>query len=131
MKEWAQQSGLLTVQPDAKLIGWDFPFVTPEQQNRFRLRGYVAAYMLPEHFQPDCCGVEIAEQGDEYYAVITIKDPFAAPFERIPNGYQRILHYLKDNGYKQKMVDHVLSCFEHVYQAEGITLMDVYVNVAK
>ncbi len=87
--------------------------------------------MLPEHFQPDCCGVEIAEQGDEYYAVITIKDPFAAPFERIPNGYQRILHYLKDNGYKQKMVDHVLSCFEHVYQAEGITLMDVYVNVAK
>lgn len=39
MDNWAQQSGLLTIQPDAMRIGWDFPYVSTELQNRFGLRG--------------------------------------------------------------------------------------------
>ena len=62
MDNWAQQSGLLKVQPDAMRIGWDFPYVSPELQNRFGLRGYVAAYILPEGFETDCFGVEYANQ---------------------------------------------------------------------
>ena len=30
-----------------KRIDWDFPFVSTEQQSRFGLRGYVAAYIFP------------------------------------------------------------------------------------
>lgn len=129
MENWARKSGLLKVKPDAMLIGWDFPFVSSEQQNRFGLRGYVAAYVLPEGFEPSCPGVEFANQKTADYAVITVYDPFAAAFERIPGAYKRILEYLQANGFREKHAEDILSCFEHVYEKEGITCMDVYIHV--
>ena len=50
MNNWGKESGLFKADPNAKLIGWDFPFVSQEQQTRFGLHGYVAAYILPEGF---------------------------------------------------------------------------------
>lgn len=35
MDAWAKQSGLLTVHPDAKRIGWDFSHVPFELQNLY------------------------------------------------------------------------------------------------
>lgn len=129
MDDWAERSGLLTTNPEAKRIGWDFPFVTNEQQNRFGLRGYMAAYILPDEFNTDCPGVDYANQIDADYAVITVYDPFAAAFERIPNAYKKILEYLQMNGYKEKIDDDILPCFEYVYDKNGTTCMDVYMNV--
>jgi transcriptional regulator with XRE-family HTH domain len=129
MDDWAQQSGLLEIQPDAKKIGWDFPYVSAELQNRFGLRGYVAAYILPDGFEPCGQGVELANQAEADYAVITVYDPFAAAFERIPNAYKKIMEYLQANGLREKPKDDVLSCFEYVYEKNGITCMDVYVHV--
>jgi len=129
LERWAQKSGLLTVCPGAKRIGWDFPFVSPEQQNRFGLRGYAAAYVLPEGFETDQPGVEYARQIEADYAVITIYDPFAAAFDRIPNAYKRIFSYLQANGFKEKPQDHVLGCFEEEYEQDGQTCMDVYIHV--
>lgn len=128
MERWAEQSGLLKADKNAKRIGWDFPYVSLEQQTRFGLRGYVAAYILPEGFEPACPGVEIAEQLEADYAVITIRDPFAAAFERIPNGYKMIMEYLQVNGFKEKPHADILSCFEYVYEKDGITYMDVFVH---
>ena len=128
MDSWAQTSGLLTFRPDARKIGWDFPYVSPEQQNRFGLRGYVSAYILPEGFYTECPGVEYASQEEADYAVITIYDPFAAAFERIPNAYKRILAYLQANGSREKQRDGVLPCFEYVYEQNGMTCMDVYMH---
>ncbi len=54
LEEWAQKSGLLSFDKNAKRIGWDFPYVSSEQKNRFKLRGYAAAYILPEGFEPTC-----------------------------------------------------------------------------
>ena len=129
MDRWAQQSGLLACQPTAMRIGWDFPFVSPELQNRFGFRGYVAAYILPEGFETDCPGVEYADQEEAEYAVITIYDPFAAAFERIPNAYKKVLEYLQANGFREKPRENVLSCFEYVYERDGVTCMDVYLHV--
>lgn len=126
---WAQKSGLLEVNPDAKRIGWDFPYISSELQNRFGLRGYVAAYILPDGFEPACPGVEFANQAEADYAVITIYDPFASAFERIPNAYKRILEYLQANGFKEKPKEDVLSCFEYVYDQNGMTCMDVHIHV--
>lgn len=128
MEQWAQQSGLLAHSPNAMRIGWDFPYVSPELQNRFGLRGYVAAYVLPQGFEPCCPGVELARQEQADYAVITICNPFEAAFERIPNAYKKILAYLQANGFREKPKENVLSCFEHVYESEGETCMDVYVH---
>lgn len=126
---WAQKSGLLNRKPDAKKIGWDFPYVSMELQNRFGLRGYVAAYILPEGFETEYPGVEFADQAEADYAVITIYDPFSAAFERIPNGYKRIMEYLQANGFKEKPKKDVLACFEYVYEKGGVTCMDVYIHV--
>lgn len=128
---WAQKSGLLNVKPDAKKIGWDFPYVSAELQNRFGLRGYAAAYVLPDGFEPACPGVEFADQMEADYAVITIYEPFEAEeaFERIPNAYKRILDYLQANGFKDKAKENVLSCFEYVYNQNGMTCMEVHIHV--
>ena len=129
MDNWARRSGLLRFQPDAMRIGWDFPYVSSELQNRFGLRGYVAAYILPEGFDTSCPGVKFADQGEADYAVITIYDPFAAAFERIPNAYKKVLEFLQANGFREKAKEGILSCFEHVYEKEGMTYMDVYIHV--
>ena len=129
MENWARRSGLLDFQPDAMRIGWDFPFAISEMQNRFGLRGYVAAYILPEGFETSCPGVEFAEQREADYAVITIQDPFASAAGRIPNAYKRILDFLGANGFCEKPKKDILSCFEHVYEKEEITYMDVYIHV--
>lgn len=129
IENWARRSGLLELQPDAMRIGWDFPFVSLELQNRFGLRGYVAAYILPEGFETSCPGVEYADQKDADYAVITIYDPFAAAFERIPNAYKKIMEHLQANGFRERPRENILSCFEYVYEKEGTTCMDVYMHV--
>ena len=33
LDNWARQSGLLKLQPDAMRLGWDFPYVSLELQN--------------------------------------------------------------------------------------------------
>lgn len=128
MKAWAERSGLAALPGEHMYIGWDFPFVSMEQQNRFGLRGYAAAYILPEGFEPKCPGVEIARQGDAKYAVVTITDPFQAAFERIPGAYKLILRYLDCNGFKENGAGECLSCFEHAYRKDGVEYMDVYVH---
>ena len=129
MDRWAGESGLKTAFPAAKRIGWDFPFVTPEQQNRFGLRGYAAAYVLPDGFETNHPGVRYFENAAAEYAAVTVRDPFAQSFERIPNAYQKIMEYLRDNKRKAKQQADVLSCFEYVYQCGETTCMDVYVHV--
>lgn len=128
MDKWAQRSGLLKFQPNAMRIGWDFPFVPFELQNRFGLHGYVAAYILPEGFETGCPGVEFANQKDADYAVITINNPFAT-FERIRNAYKKIFKFLQATGFREKPKEDILTCFEHVYEKEGIAYMDVYIYV--
>ncbi|MBP3657238.1 MAG: helix-turn-helix transcriptional regulator [Clostridia bacterium] len=129
MDRWAQRCGLLSAYPQAKRIGWDFPHVSSEQQNRFGLHGYVAAYILPEGYDHVCPGVEYAKQIEADYAVITITDPFAAAFERIPNAYRRLIAYLDGTGFREKPHDEILSCFEYVYERDGVTYMDVFIHV--
>ncbi|MGN0670784.1 MAG: helix-turn-helix domain-containing protein [Oscillospiraceae bacterium] len=128
MKCWAQMSGLLETDPNAKLIGWDFPFVPPELHIRFGLHGYVAAYILPEGFKTDFPGVEYAQQEEADYAVITVYNPFESAYERIGGAYKRILEHLQANGFREKPRDNILSCFEYVYEKDGMTCMDVYMH---
>lgn len=128
MENWAEKSGLLKRDPGAMLIGWDFPFTPPELQLRFNLRGYVAAYILPEDFETDVCGVEYAQQKKAEYAIITVSDPFAAAFDRIPKGYKKIFEYLQANGFREKPREDVLPCFEYVYEKNGRTFMDIFIH---
>lgn len=63
MERWAKNSGLLDYPGyTPKRIGWNFPFVSEEQREKFGLRGYVSAYVIPEGFEPACCGARLAFQ---------------------------------------------------------------------
>ncbi len=128
LRHWAENSGLFEYCERPRQIGWDFPFVSMEQQNRFGLRGYVAGWILPEDFEPKCGGVEIYRQADTQYAKITVCDPFKAAFDRIPKGYQRVLEYLGANGFKENHGTDFLGCFEEVYEKDGVTYMDIYLH---
>lgn len=128
LDHWAKQSGLAEHPGKLRQLGWDFPFVSKEQQNRFGLRGYVAGWILPEDFEPRCPGVEIYKQAAAQYARITVRDPFRAAFDRIPKGYQRILEYLGANGFKENHGTEFLGCFEEVYELNGETCMDIYIH---
>ncbi len=129
MEKWAENSGLKTICPDVTFIGWDFPFVSQEQQNRFGLHGYVAACVIPYDFETDGQGAVFTKNKEADYAVITIREPFIQPFERIPNAYKRIMEYLQANNFKEKEQENIIGCFEHKYTKNDTTYMDVFIHV--
>ena len=128
MMSWGKTSGLLAACPDAKLLGWDFPFVSQEQQMRFGLHGYVAAYVLPEGFETTCPGVEYATNNEAEYAVITVTDPHVRSFERIPGGYQRIMEYLQAGSFKERFPENIIPCFEYEYDKDCVHYMDIFIH---
>lgn len=129
MNRWAHNSGLLNIPGyTPRRIGWDFPFVSQEQRNRFGLHGYVAAYIIPEEFEPSCGGAELVFQVTDNYARVTITDPFSAPWVKIPGAYSKICEFAARRSITAQSYDQRI-CMEEVYEKEGVTYMDVYVPV--
>ena len=88
MERWAKNSGLLDYPGyTPKRIGWNFPFVSEEQREKFGLRGYVSAYVIPEGFEPACCGAQLAFQETGRYAAVTITDPRLKRFRKHTENY--------------------------------------------
>ena len=122
MNNWADRSGLLEDKTYKKrMIGWDFPFVSKEQQEKFGLRGYVYAYIIPENFIPKCQGAELAYINKDRYAKLTITDPHSNSCENIPNAYNMLLKYAKTSSWENRLA------FEEEYDIDGLHYMDVYV----
>lgn len=124
LKNWAQNNAL----SDTTCIGWDFPYISQEQKLRFGLHGYTAAAILPEAFSPGCPGAEILENPQADYAVMTIRDPFVQPFDRIPGAYRLIIEYLSTGIHKKNYETGTLPCFEREYTRDGVTYMDIYIH---
>lgn len=129
MERLTKNSGLLNC-PEYKLrkIGWDFPFVSKEQKDLFGLHGYVAAVIIPEDFVPSCDGAELVFQDTDNYAVITVRDPFSAPWEKISGAYQRIYDYTNNHHITARNYDNRI-CMEEPYVKDGISYLDVYVPI--
>lgn len=70
-----------------------------------------------------------SENREADYAVITIKEPFIQPFERIPNAYKLIMEYLQANNFKEPNQENIVSCFEYAHKKNGISYMDVFIHV--
>lgn len=43
---------------------------------------------------------------------LTVTEPFASPFERIPRGYKCIIEFLQANDLKDKLCADIICCFE-------------------
>ena len=123
MKAWADAFGI----ENPEIIGWDFSCLSQEQVNVYHMHGYEAACILPEAVkQPE---LPIMEQEKQLYAVISIKEPFDAPFVLIPNAYKTLGYYIEINGMKEKRQKGILPCFEKTYEKNGIVYMDIHIAV--
>ena len=101
-----------------RVIGWDFPRLSVEQINVFRMHGYTAAWILPVGLNPE--GLEVKEQAGHRYAAIHIERPFDNPFSTIPGAYHTLGDYMRTNGLIH-VENEVIPCFE----TDGES-MDVY-----
>lgn len=102
-----------------KVIGWDFPHLTPEQISVFNMHGYEAAWVLPEGVTPE--DREIFSQRTHKYAAIHVNNPFENPFTKIPGAYKTLMDYMRVNGLEGESHD-VIPCFE----VDG-EHMDIYI----
>lgn len=123
--DWAVSYGIK--QPE--IIGWDFPFLSQEQINVYHMHGYAAACIIPEGFDVTSSKIEMLKQTNQLYAIITIKEPFKAPFSIIPNAYKTLMHYIEVNNFKHDQAKEILPCFEKTYDQNGVSYMDVYIAV--
>lgn len=114
-----------------EIIGWDFPFVSQEQINVYHMHGYSAACIINDNIDLSDSKVKVNTQPEQKYAVITIKDPFTAPFSIIPNAYKALMKYMEVNNMAHVQSKYVLPCFEKQYEKDGVTYMDVYIAVEK
>lgn len=122
MKRTADSLGI----SDPQMIGWDFPHLSQEQINVYNMHGYAAALILPEDTEVPK-GTEVLDQPRQQYAVITIRDPFNAPFTTIPNAYKVLFTYMKANSLRGKRHKEAIGCFEKEYTTDGVCYMDVYI----
>ena len=104
---------------EPKVIGWDFPAVSPEQINVYNMHGYTAALILPEGVNIE--GQDIKVQPEHKFVAIHIERPFDNPFVTIPMAYKTLDDYMKVNGLTH-VQDGTIPCFE----TDGET-MDVYI----
>ena len=98
-------------------IGWDFPFLTPEQTNVYRMHGYTAAWIVPDGMEPEGMCVN----PEHRYAAIHIEHPFEDPFSTIPNAYKTLMEYMRVNG-----LEHCEKGVIPCYETDGET-MDVFI----
>ena len=111
---YAKENGIV----NPRIIGWDFPKLSAEQINVFKMHGYTAAWILPEGLNPE--GLEVKEQSAHRYAAIHIEHPFDNPFVTIPGAYHTLGDFMRTNGLVY-VENEVIPCFE----TEGES-MDVY-----
>ncbi len=93
----------------------------------YHMLGYADACILPLDFSTTVS--EIITQVAHKYAVITMEDPFTAPFTLIPNAYKTLMRFMDVNGLKNKQTKDVLLCFEKEYEKDGITYMDIFISI--
>ncbi len=121
--DWAVSMGI----EKPEIIGWDFPFLSQEQINVFHMHGYETACILQSEMKQ--LDLPIIEQKQQKYVVITIKEPFKAPFTLIPNAYKTLGYYIEVNGLRGIRNNGIIPCFEKVYEENNIAFMDVYIAI--
>lgn len=128
VKGWAASCGI----ENPNVIGWDFPVLSQEQINVYHMHGYTAAWILPE--KVTICETQqckIIEQKKQEYLAITIKNPFSAAFQLIPNAYKILMSHIQVNRLSTKEPEGVIPCFEKEYTIDKTTYMDIYIAITR
>lgn len=122
LRNWAKQQGVDLAQ--ARAFGFDVPVSAAEKAQG--LRGYEYWLQVPDSLQSDE-KVKVEPFLGGTYLALRITDPFAAPFERIPQGWQTLVKHIKDNNIKVEWCSHG-SCLEEVIEIDGVCFMDLMIQ---
>ncbi len=122
LENWIREQKLPS---PSRSYGFDVE-VTPEQQ-KDELRGYELWVGVPASAQP-AGGVAIRDFAGGLYAVMTIYDPFAKPFEWIPSGWQALWKWVRDNAQYAPASHQML---EQVVVRNGRKDLDIFFPVAR
>lgn len=114
---------------EPEIIGWDFPLLSQEQINVYNMHGYEAALIVRDEKIIQNKREKVFHQEKQAYIVITIKEPFTAPFRLIPNAYKILMTHMKINGIEHKNGKDIIPCFEKAYKRQGTEYMDVYIAI--
>lgn len=125
VKQWAKDFKIEN--PD--IIGWDFPFISQEQVNVFHMHGYTAALILDKETLCNHTEMEVINQKAQNYITLTIRQPFRAPFQLIPNAFKVLQTHMLVNGLRLKLDKNVINNFEKTYERDGVEYMDIYIAV--
>lgn len=109
---------------NAKIIGWNFPYLSQEQINVYHMHGYTAALVLPDNIALENPNFIVEEVKKRRYATITIKDPMTNPFYLISNAYKSVNQFIKFNKYDYDKFD-----FETMYQENDIDYMKICIAI--
>lgn len=104
---------------EPKIIGWDFPKVSVEQINVYKMHGYTAALVVPDGV--DMGELEVKEMPEHRYVAIHIDKPFEDPFSTIPGAYGTLNDYMRTN-----CLIHDAECAIPCFETDGES-MDVYI----
>lgn len=125
LTRWCRRIGLM----DPVFLGWSFPHLSQVQKQRFGLRGYVSAVVLPPDFESWVPGPELHRQETADYAVMTIENPGAQIQDQVTRALGLILEYLGSTPDVKKMhSEGILPSFQRLYEMDGTEYLDVYVH---
>ena len=126
LRHWADKNGL-PHQTDRE-IGWSFLHVSQEQKQRFGLRGYVCARILPEGFLPRTPFPQVTHQGSCCYARLTYPEPNGRDPVQVACAIRTILEALHACGIDKSAEDGYLPCFERRCVKQGKRIAEVYIQ---
>ncbi len=108
-------------------IGSDVPVSSSESDQG--LRGYVQYLVLNEEEFHGVKDENIIKKVVEpsSYIMLTIDEPFMNPFERIPNGFKKLMHYLEEHHAYNNALE--IGCFEEEVQTMSGTVMNIYIAI--
>lgn len=108
--------------PDGvEAYGFDVP--VSEEEVMDGIRGYEYWARVPDDYEN--AHMDLIVVPERTYATLSIKDPFADPFDRIPNGWKALVAWV----HEEKIEVEEGQCLEHVYEEDGVTYMDVMIPV--
>ncbi|MDP3488187.1 MAG: effector binding domain-containing protein, partial [Bacillota bacterium] len=123
MTQWGARNG---IDPRARRFGFDSP-VSEDQQKKGQ-RGYEYWISVPEN-TPASDGVVLKNIEECKYAVLRITDPFADPFDRIPQAWNRLVEWVSNLEHKHECCQQKY-CLEEVIEVDGITYMDLFLPIS-
>ncbi len=124
LENWASERGVDVIQ--ARRFGFDYP-VSDEEKAQGK-RGYCYLLQVPDSVQAKD-EVEIVDFIGGSFISLRISDPFAAPFERIPEGWNALVKHIQANNLKVEWCSFA-SCLEEVITIDGTCYMDVMIRMA-